>query len=125
MGYPALLSQASIFRTFQSLLKVAPFRPELNVAKEFFKHFWPKFVSLAKLNPKMFLEILFWKTGREAVEIQEGYTPYAQTQAASGHKKKKNSRGTLSPEEENEVQVLAEEFAGLPKGGLHFYIFPI
>lgn len=67
----------------------------------------------------MFVEILFWKTGREAMEIQEGYTPYAQIKAAEGSQKKKKSRGTLSPEEENEIMVLAEEFAALPRGILH------
>jgi len=116
LGYPALLCQASIFRTFQSLLRMVSIRPELKEASEFFNHFWPKFVKLATKNPKMFVEILFWKTAREASEIQNGYTPYEATEAAARIKKKKNVRGTLNEEEENEISVLAAEYAQLPKG---------
>lgn len=74
---------------------------------------------MAASNPKIFIEILFWKNGREAQEIQEGYTQYSiqgqSQQGTNGVKRVKASvvRKTLTEEEENEIVVLAEEFAAL------------
>ena len=57
--------------------------------------------------------MLFWKNAHEATEIQDGYSPVDQYGNPGVSKKKKNSRKTLSPEEENEIIVLAEEYAAL------------
>lgn len=32
-----------------------------------------KFAETAEVNPKIFVELLFWKTAREAAEIEVGY----------------------------------------------------
>ena len=32
-----------------------------------------KFAETSQTNPKVFVELLFWKTAREAAEIEAGY----------------------------------------------------
>ena len=35
-----------------------------------------RFVETAQKNPKVFMELLFWKTNKEAVEVVDGYGSY-------------------------------------------------
>lgn len=35
-----------------------------------------KFMDVASKNPLTFVELLFWKTSRDAYEIEEGYGSY-------------------------------------------------
>lgn len=46
------------------------------VHKELYKfavYIMRKFAETAEVNPKIFVELLFWKTAREAAEIEVGY----------------------------------------------------
>jgi len=73
---PALLFQASIFRVFQQIwrdLKTNPKDPSLRELAKFAKFIVSKFLAVASTNKKVFIELLFWKTSREATEIVEGY----------------------------------------------------
>jgi len=113
MDYPALLAQVSIFKSFQQLLTVAPYEPKFKEAVKFFKHFWAKFVSLVeKRGSVMWVEALFWKSGREALEIQEGVGA-----ANSASSKATKRRGDWSEDEMSELRLLAEEFLHANEGG--------
>ena len=73
---PALLFQASIFRVFQLIwkdLKSNPSDASLRELAKFGKFIVSKFMKVATENKKVFMELLFWKTSREATEIVEGY----------------------------------------------------
>jgi len=79
---PALLFQASIFRVFQQIwrdLATNSKDPSLRELAKFSKFILEKFMTLAAGNKKIFIELLFWKTSREATEIQEGYGTQAAT----------------------------------------------
>jgi hypothetical protein len=87
---------------------------------KFFYHLWPKFVSLCEKNKSMFVEILFWKTAREAQEIQDGYVSHNNKPTVS----KKGSRLSWTDDEESELALLAEEHAALPdEGKLKMWLF--
>ncbi|ODN02652.1 Protein timeless [Orchesella cincta] len=119
MGYPALICQASLFLTFKKILEVADLRSDLKhtsylyfVPKEvktFFLHFWPKFVKLCE-DKKMFIEILFWKTAREAQEIQDGYSDLRGPSGGASNKK-----SNWTSEEENELELLVELYNDAPE----------
>ena len=42
----------------------------------FAKHIVRKFFETAKDNPKIFVELFFWKSPKESVELVEGYGSY-------------------------------------------------
>ena len=73
---PAMLFQASIFRVFQQIwrdLKTSPQDQSLRELAKFSKFIVAKFLKVAADNKKVFTELFFWKTSREATEIIEGY----------------------------------------------------
>ena len=82
---------------------------------QFFQHLWPRFVKLCEKNPKMFVEILFWKTSKDAVEIMEGYGTYQSSKKSSN--KRSNPKFNWTEVEDNELEVLAEEYLKLPSEG--------
>lgn len=43
---------------------------------EFAKYVMQQFAKVSKSNPHVFLELLFWKTSREAHDIISGYGSY-------------------------------------------------
>ena len=61
----------------------------------------------------MFVEILFWKTAREAQEIQDGYAELRGD--CSGKSKSKKSDWTK--EEETELELLVELYQDSPDEG--------
>ena len=63
----------------------------------------------------MFVEILFWKTARDAVEIVEGYGTYQSSKKSSN--KRSNPKFNWTEVEDNELEVLAEEYLKLPVEG--------
>ena len=68
--------QASIFRVFQQIwrdLKTTPKDQSLRELAKFAKFILSKFLTVAASNKKVFTEVFFWKTSREATEIVEGY----------------------------------------------------
>ncbi|XP_071101341.1 protein timeless homolog [Haliotis cracherodii] len=74
LGYTAMVFQASIFRVFQKVL-LGPYA-RLSRFREMIKfgtHIVRRFVETAEQNKKVFMEMLFWKGSKEAMEICQGY----------------------------------------------------
>ncbi|XP_046584148.1 LOW QUALITY PROTEIN: protein timeless homolog [Haliotis rubra] len=74
LGYTAMVFQASVFRVFQKVLlgpyaKLSRFREMVKFAT----HIVRRFVETAEQNKKVFMEMLFWKGSKEAMEICQGY----------------------------------------------------
>ena len=68
-----MLFQASVFRIFQRIFKqpvTDEWSKELN---QFSKHLFRKFIEVYPKNNKILVELLFWKTSREARAVEEGY----------------------------------------------------
>jgi len=115
-GMPALLFQASIFRGFQKVwkeLKSNPSDSSLRELAKFAKFIVSKFMTVAASNRKVFMELLFWKSSREATEICDGYG----TQTSSAKAKK----AFWSSEEEEKLttvfgQVMEMDEAGRAEG---------
>ncbi|XP_063423277.1 protein timeless homolog isoform X3 [Mytilus trossulus] len=103
LGYMGMVFQASLFRVFQKILlsplaKAARYK---EIVK--FGHFViGKFVQCAENNKKIFMEMLFWKGGKESVECIDGYGSY-------------DSKGPSSwtEDQETEVRSLYEEYSQL------------
>jgi len=114
---PAILFQATIFRSFQQVwkdLKSNPSDPSLRELAKFAKFILAKFMTVAATNKKVFMELLFWKTSREATEIFEGYGTQASTAAA------KKSFWTSEDEDKLSAvfgQVMEMERNGKKEGG--------
>lgn len=56
---------------------------------------------MAEKNPKVYMELLFWKTTVDAVEICEGY--------GTTEEKKKSSKSAWTEAEEDELRTLFME----------------
>ncbi|XP_021358144.1 protein timeless homolog [Mizuhopecten yessoensis] len=77
LGHKGLVFQASLFRQFQRIL-LSPLA-KLERYKEIVKFATftvRNFVETAETNPKAFMELLFWKSSKEASELVEGYGTY-------------------------------------------------
>ncbi|KAL3836515.1 hypothetical protein ACJMK2_021941 [Sinanodonta woodiana] len=77
-----MMFQASLFRTFQQILlgPLAKSDRFKEIAK-FATFVVRKFVETAQKNPKVFMELLFWKSCKDGYEILEGYGTYSQIKA--------------------------------------------
>ncbi|XP_008482101.2 protein timeless homolog [Diaphorina citri] len=98
---PAFLFQASIFVTFQKLLQKE--EPRLKELTTFAKFIVRKFVSTSMKNRHVFMEVLFWKSVKDAYEIEEGYD--SQPKGGAGA-----MRGTWQEHEEEELKRLFMEY---------------
>ncbi|XP_043240861.1 protein timeless homolog [Amphibalanus amphitrite] len=100
---PAMLFQISLFRTFQRLMddprhyKNPAFKDIVKLAK----YVLSKFFQMAATNKMIFMEMLFWKTPREAYELEHGYDSYKETSKAT--------KLAWSEEEEMELQRVYED----------------
>ncbi|XP_049842526.1 protein timeless homolog [Schistocerca gregaria] len=99
-----LLFQVSLFRIFQRVLDSS--LPEHKELAKFAIFIIRKFAEVAKNNPKVYMELLFWKTSKEAYEVEYGYGSYQDKSAAA--------KKVWSEEEENELRVLYEEYMKTP-----------
>ncbi|XP_037090859.1 uncharacterized protein LOC119111135 [Pollicipes pollicipes] len=99
----AMLFQASLFRTFQRMMDDVRHsrNPALKELIRFAKFVLRKFFAVAATNKKVFMEILFWKSPREAYEVEHGYDTYQETSKAS--------KVSWSEEEEDELTRVYEE----------------
>ncbi|XP_025075247.1 protein timeless homolog [Pogonomyrmex barbatus] len=96
---PGMIFQASIFRIFQRILDSKdPTHKEL---QKFAVFIIRRFIEVAQKNRKSYMELLFWKTTRDATEIVDGYN--AETT------NKKVSRATWTEAEEDELRTLFME----------------
>ncbi|XP_011499954.1 PREDICTED: protein timeless homolog [Ceratosolen solmsi marchali] len=96
---PAMMYQASIFRVFQRV-----FQYDSRMYKDLtvFAHFiFRGFVEVAKRNPKAYMELLFWKSTKQAIEMTEGYD--------TEHSSNKKTRNVWSDAEEDELRTLFME----------------
>ncbi|KAK2582180.1 hypothetical protein KPH14_004537 [Odynerus spinipes] len=96
---PAMIFQASIFRTFQRILDSK--HPGHKELQKFAIFIIRRFIEVAQKNPKVYMELLFWKNTRDATQVVDGYS--AETE------NKKISRSVWTEEEEDELRTLFME----------------
>ncbi|KAK3595063.1 hypothetical protein CHS0354_043159 [Potamilus streckersoni] len=77
-----MMFQASLFRIFQQILlsplaKTDRFKEIAKFATFVVRHF----VETAQKNPKVYMELLFWKSCKDGYEILEGYGTYSRIKA--------------------------------------------
>ena len=73
---PGLLYHLSILRSFQRIHKdyqLNPSNTKIREMNKFAKHILQNFFEVCKTNKHIWMEICFWKTSREAIELVEGY----------------------------------------------------
>lgn len=100
---PAIFFQSSLFVTLHQTM-TDPARKSSDVIAEivkFAKYIVRQFFKVAETNPKVFMEILFWKNIKEAVDIECGYDAPISTKAM---------KSVWSEEEDDELIRLYEEF---------------
>ncbi|XP_012222325.1 protein timeless homolog isoform X1 [Linepithema humile] len=96
---PGMIFQASIFRIFQRALESKdPAHKEL---QKFAVFIIRRFTEVAQKNRKSYMELLFWKTTRDATEIVDGYNAEPTN--------KKVSRAVWTEAEEDELRTLFME----------------
>ncbi|KAM3967206.1 circadian regulator timeout [Aphomia sociella] len=97
---PSMMFQGTLFLTFQKVLDNP--MPHFKEIEKFAIYILRKFTEVAAKNNKVFIELLFWKNGKDAAEIQHGYNLYVD-------QKDKPGRGTWSEEQEEELRRLYME----------------
>ncbi|XP_017893332.1 protein timeless homolog isoform X2 [Ceratina calcarata] len=96
---PGMMFQASMFRVFQRILESK--YPSHKDLQKFAVFIIRRFIEVAEKNRKAYMELLFWKTCRDATEVVEGYN--AETD------NKKVSRGLWTETQEDELRTLFME----------------
>ncbi|XP_012343215.2 protein timeless homolog [Apis florea] len=96
---PGMMFQASMFRVFQRILE-SKHRGHKELQK-FAVFIIRRFIEVAQKNRKAYMELLFWKTTRDATEVVEGYN--AETD------NKKVSRNLWTETQEDELRTLFME----------------
>ncbi|CAH2105801.1 unnamed protein product [Euphydryas editha] len=71
---PAMMFQATLFLIFQKVLHNPA--PHLKELEKFAIFVLRKFTEIASNSGKVFIELLFWKNSKDAVEIELGYDLY-------------------------------------------------
>lgn len=72
LNFPIMLMQAQLFRIFQQVFNT-PRDARYEEIRRLGIFIVRRFVSMAPKNPKMFAELLFFKSHRECYEIEHGY----------------------------------------------------
>ncbi|XP_075147569.1 circadian regulator timeout [Haematobia irritans] len=95
---PAMLYQANLFRIFQEVMHAGrdAHHEEL---RRLGIYVIRKFVETAPNNPKIYAELLFYKTVKEANELESGYCDAYES----------GTKGTWTEEQEAELRFLFEE----------------
>ncbi|XP_038223054.1 protein timeless homolog [Zerene cesonia] len=103
---PAMMFQASMFLTFQKILgnRVAHFK-EL---EKFAIYVLRKFSEVAGKSPKAFIELLFWTSSKDAIDVECGYDLYNDPRDKPG-------KNTWSEEQEEELRKLYMENQSNPQ----------
>ncbi|KAK7495634.1 hypothetical protein BaRGS_00013081 [Batillaria attramentaria] len=100
MGYTGMLFQASLFRVFQRIMLGPPAKsPRFKELYKFAVHVVRKFSEVGQKNKKVFMEMLFWKGSKEAMQITEGYDYNPG-----------GCKAAWTEQEENELMRLFEDF---------------
>ncbi|XP_050692209.1 protein timeless homolog [Eriocheir sinensis] len=106
---PAIFFQASLFIVFLRAME-DPLRNTLESPREiakFAKYIMRQLYKVAETNPKVYVEMLFWKTNKDALEIECGYG-----EQESG---KQAAKQAWREEEEEELRHLHEEVTDIPE----------
>ncbi|XP_018561954.1 protein timeless homolog [Anoplophora glabripennis] len=93
-----MVFQVSIFRSFQRIFQMKEL-PQNNELVTFATYIIRQFLKVAETNKMVFMEALFWKSTRDAYEIEQGYGSYRQPSAAS-----------WTEDQENELRQLMLEY---------------
>ncbi|KAK3876876.1 hypothetical protein Pcinc_018372 [Petrolisthes cinctipes] len=103
---PAMFFQASLFVTFQRAMDDSQNSTNNTVREiaKFAKYIIRQFFKVLETNPKVYMELLFWKTNKEAMEIECGY----------GDVEEGALKKAWREEEEEELRRLYEEMNTLP-----------
>lgn len=72
LNFPIMLMQAQLFRIFQQVFNT-PRDTRYEEIRRLGIFIVRRFVSMAPKNPKIFAELLFFKSHRECYEIEHGY----------------------------------------------------
>jgi timeless len=72
LNMPIMLMQAQLFRIFQQVFNV-PRETRYEELRRLGVYIVRQFVKLAPQNPKIYAELLFFKSHRECYEIEHGY----------------------------------------------------
>ncbi|XP_065170446.1 protein timeless homolog isoform X2 [Atheta coriaria] len=72
---PTMLFQVSIFRVFQRIYE-AKTLPQNKELVKFATYVIRQFFHVAQTNANVYMEALFWKSAREAIDIEDGYSSY-------------------------------------------------
>ncbi|KPJ08860.1 Protein timeless-like [Papilio machaon] len=97
---PSMMFQASMFLTFQKIFHNP--LPHFKELEKFGLFVFRKFSEVALKNTKVFIELLFWKSSKDAIDIEHGYDLYSD-------QKDKVSKGHWSEEQEDELRNLFME----------------
>jgi timeless len=73
LNVPVMLMQAQLFRVFQQVF-AAPRDARYEELRRLGQFVVRKFVKLAPNNAKIYAELLFFKSHRESVEVETGYS---------------------------------------------------
>lgn len=96
-----MVFQASIFRIFQKIFSMKEI-PHYKELVKFATYITRQFFAVAEINPKVYIEVLFWKTSKDAFDIEHGYGAY--------FKKSESAMKAWSEAEEDELRTLYEEY---------------
>ncbi|GFN94797.1 timeless-like protein [Plakobranchus ocellatus] len=101
LGFVGMLFQASIFKSFSSLINGPYARlPRFKELAKFAGFVVRQFTTVAKINKKIFVDMLFWKTKSEALAITGGYDFSSNSKVKS----------TWTEDQEDELLGLYEKF---------------
>ncbi|XP_055851009.1 protein timeless homolog [Episyrphus balteatus] len=101
---PAMLYQAYLFRIFQQVFD-APRDPHWEELRRLGIYVIRKFVETAPKNPKIYAELFFYKSIRDANELETGYCDVYES----------GTKGTWTEEQESELRFLFEENQNNPQ----------
>nr|CAH7723460.1 unnamed protein product [Callosobruchus chinensis] len=96
----AMVFQLGIFRTFQRVFAMKDL-PQYSELVKFATYIMRQFFKVAETNKKVFVEALFWKSKKDAYELESGYGSYNEKSSAASK--------VWSEEEEDELRRLFME----------------
>ncbi|KAG6441528.1 hypothetical protein O3G_MSEX001806 [Manduca sexta] len=97
---PTMMFQATLFVIFQKIY--ANPMPQFKELEKFATFIFRKFTEVASKSPKVFIELLFWKNSKDALDVEYGYDLYTDSRDKVG-------KGTWSEEQEAELRQLYME----------------
>nr|XP_012151360.1 PREDICTED: protein timeless homolog [Megachile rotundata] len=104
---PGMMFQASMFRVFQRILESK--HPAHKELQKFAIFIIRRFIEVAQKNRKAYMELLFWKTTRDAAEVVDGYN------AETDNKKPPRSFWTEAQEDELRTLFMEHQTNNYPQ----------